>query len=207
MTDITSTDLFASRRNRGVPRDQRPRCGALTRTGGSCQAQALLNRAGEPGRCRMHGGLSTGPRTAEGKAATADRAREAMRERWARYRAAGGGVPLSEQGREKLRQAARRTMRLRHRKREALAWAEWLLAMDGAQAGKEPRTARKAILRPYLRALDNGGLEELRELAALAGFDLQDLADGAEITGIILQRYPTLNLRQAAEDLRKGADA
>jgi hypothetical protein len=38
-------------------------CGAKTRKGTPCQAKALAN-----GRCRNHGGLSTGPRTAEGKA-------------------------------------------------------------------------------------------------------------------------------------------
>ena len=38
-----------------------PRCGAKTRSGLRCQSPAMAN-----GRCRMHGGLSTGPRTAEG---------------------------------------------------------------------------------------------------------------------------------------------
>lgn len=38
-----------------------PRCRAKTRIGGSCQQPAMPN-----GRCRMHGGASTGPRTAEG---------------------------------------------------------------------------------------------------------------------------------------------
>lgn len=38
-----------------------PRCGARTRAGGSCRCPAMGN-----GRCRLHGGLSTGPRTPEG---------------------------------------------------------------------------------------------------------------------------------------------
>ena len=38
-----------------------PRCGAKTRKGVSCRAPAMAN-----GRCRMHGGKSTGPRTPEG---------------------------------------------------------------------------------------------------------------------------------------------
>jgi hypothetical protein len=38
-----------------------PRCRARRRDGGECQAPAMRN-----GRCRMHGGLSTGPRTATG---------------------------------------------------------------------------------------------------------------------------------------------
>jgi len=44
----------------------RPKCGARTRVGGSCKAPAARGKA----RCRMHGGLSTGPKTAEGKART-----------------------------------------------------------------------------------------------------------------------------------------
>ncbi len=38
-----------------------PRCGARTRLGAECRQPAMRN-----GRCRMHGGASTGPRTADG---------------------------------------------------------------------------------------------------------------------------------------------
>ena len=38
-----------------------PHCGAKTRKGTPCKAPAMAN-----GRCRMHGGKSTGPRTPEG---------------------------------------------------------------------------------------------------------------------------------------------
>jgi uncharacterized membrane protein len=41
-----------------------PRCGARTRCGGSCCQPAMPN-----GRCRLHGGLSTGARTEAGRAA------------------------------------------------------------------------------------------------------------------------------------------
>jgi hypothetical protein len=40
-----------------------PRCGARTRRGCPCRGPAMTN-----GRCRMHGGASTGPRTPEGLA-------------------------------------------------------------------------------------------------------------------------------------------
>ncbi len=40
-----------------------PRCGAQTCRGTPCRAPAMAN-----GRCRLHGGKSTGPRTAEGLA-------------------------------------------------------------------------------------------------------------------------------------------
>ena len=53
------------------PKSSLPKCGARTRAGHPCGAPAY-RRPGEyeprNGRCRMHGGLSTGPRTAEGKA-------------------------------------------------------------------------------------------------------------------------------------------
>ena len=40
------------------------RCGAKTRRGTACQKPPLNGKI----RCRLHGGLSTGPKTAEGKA-------------------------------------------------------------------------------------------------------------------------------------------
>lgn len=45
---------------RGDPQSA-PRCGARTRACTPCQGPAMPN-----GRCRMHGGASTGPRTPEG---------------------------------------------------------------------------------------------------------------------------------------------
>src|SRR5260370_41246710 len=50
-------------RNGNPPGDlsRAPKCGARTRRGTPCQSPAMRN-----GRCRMHGGMSTGPRTAEG---------------------------------------------------------------------------------------------------------------------------------------------
>ena len=52
----------------------RVRCGAKTRKGTPCRAQS------EPGRrrCKLHGGLSTGPKTVEGRRRIA----EAQRRRW-----------------------------------------------------------------------------------------------------------------------------
>ena len=41
--------------------DAAPLCGARTRKGSSCQSPAMAN-----GRCRMHGGKSTGPITSAG---------------------------------------------------------------------------------------------------------------------------------------------
>jgi hypothetical protein len=50
------------------------KCGAYARsTGKPCQAGALRN-----GRCRLHGGLSTGPRTEAGKRAIGIAARSRL---------------------------------------------------------------------------------------------------------------------------------
>ena len=50
-------------KNNNLPGDPNtaPRCGARTRKGTPCRGPAMPN-----GRCRMHGGKSTGPRTPEG---------------------------------------------------------------------------------------------------------------------------------------------
>ncbi len=40
-----------------------PRCGAKTRSGTACRCPAIRGK----GRCKLHGGKSTGPRTTEGR--------------------------------------------------------------------------------------------------------------------------------------------
>ena len=57
--------------------DAAPRCGALTRKAEPCRQPAMPN-----GRCRMHGGKSTGPRTLDGLARL-----QAARTRHGRYSA------------------------------------------------------------------------------------------------------------------------
>ena len=65
--DPRGNDPMQSRRGRlknGAPGGDpslAPRCGARTRAGHPCRAPAMKN-----GRCRMHGGASTGPRTKAG---------------------------------------------------------------------------------------------------------------------------------------------
>lgn len=56
----------------------RSRCGARTRAGEPCKAPVVAGKR----RCRMHGGLSTGAKTKEGRARIA----EAQRRRWRRWR-------------------------------------------------------------------------------------------------------------------------
>ena len=57
-----------------VPKNQRAKCEARTRRGTPCHMVVVPGKV----RCRLHGGLSTGPKTAEGKARIA----EAQRKRW-----------------------------------------------------------------------------------------------------------------------------
>jgi hypothetical protein len=63
--DSTQTPRRGWLKNGNPPGDPNtaPRCGAKTRRGTACQSPAMRN-----GRCRMHGGTSTGPRTPEGLA-------------------------------------------------------------------------------------------------------------------------------------------
>lgn len=62
-----------------VPKCLRPLCGAKTRAGGTCRAKAVSGKK----RCRLHGGLSTGPKTGEGRAkiATSNLRRAQQRQR------------------------------------------------------------------------------------------------------------------------------
>ena len=68
------------------------RCGAWARTKGRpCIAQAIPNGTG---RCRYHGGLSTGHKTQAGR----KRISNAQRRRWAHWRAAKGGQSRANLG-------------------------------------------------------------------------------------------------------------
>ncbi len=81
----------ARREHHVTPKAQRPRCGARRRDGRPCEALAVWDQGQDRprnGRCRMHGGLSTGARTAEGR----ERIREAQRRRWERWRASASGA-------------------------------------------------------------------------------------------------------------------
>jgi len=58
-----------------TPRSRRGTCGAKTRKGTLCQAPPVWNRGKDKarnGKCKLHGGLSTGPKS--------DAGREAIRE-------------------------------------------------------------------------------------------------------------------------------
>jgi len=65
-------ERYRTRRDPLTPKAERPRCGARTRKGTPCRAPVVWNdstNTPQNGRCRLHGGLSTGPRTEEGREA------------------------------------------------------------------------------------------------------------------------------------------
>ncbi len=95
--------LFRKRRIDNLPKEQRPRCGAKTRSGAPCKAQALTS-----GRCRLHGGLSTGARSRAGKQRQKAAASAFMRGKWEEWNAQPGGRPFSDETREALRQGQKR---------------------------------------------------------------------------------------------------
>ena len=68
-----------------VYRSERHPCGARCRDGHPCQAPAMLDQETgcyvRNGRCRIHGGRSTGPRTLEGKRRIAEANRRRAQQR------------------------------------------------------------------------------------------------------------------------------
>jgi hypothetical protein len=55
--------IFRFQKENIMKKDKGDTCGAKTRSGTPCKRLDLLRG----GRCRLHGGLSTGPKTIEGK--------------------------------------------------------------------------------------------------------------------------------------------
>lgn len=76
--DVLARKLLETSPSKRPLKRERPRCGARTRAGRDCVAPAVWDAgaaAPRNGRCRNHGGLSTGPKTPEGL----QRAAEALR--------------------------------------------------------------------------------------------------------------------------------
>ena len=79
------------------------KCGAYARsTGNPCQAKALAN-----GRCRLHGGLASGPKTQEGRQAIAEATRQRMASGQQERVLAGFYRWLEDGGREMLSMMAK----------------------------------------------------------------------------------------------------
>lgn len=75
LAGLEATEARRARAIRAPSKADRPRCGARCRSrgGAPCRAPVVVDRDAQGrvrvrSRCRMHGGLSTGARTAEGRA-------------------------------------------------------------------------------------------------------------------------------------------
>ena len=102
-----------------------PRCGAKTRVGGCCRQPAMRN-----GRCRLHGGLSTGPRTPEGLA----------RSRRARLTHGGGSARVRA-----LLSAARRQTRCNRALRARLAGSSAGHGVHRSNSAPAPGTSARKV--------------------------------------------------------------
>ena len=89
------------------------KCGAYARsTGNPCQAKALRN-----GRCKNHGGMSTGPKTPEGRQAIAQATRQRMALGQRKKALEGFCRWLEGDGREVLSKLAKSREKQKHWKR------------------------------------------------------------------------------------------
>lgn len=85
-------------KSEGRRKKNRPLCGAKCRDGHSCKAKAVVHpKTDKPinGRCRMHGGLSTGAKTEDGKMRCREAARRGMLEYWKKKKCASNSSAFS----------------------------------------------------------------------------------------------------------------
>lgn len=145
--------------------------------------------------------MSTGPKTAAGKAASREASRASMIARWQRMKSDGvSNIPLTEAGRKRLRHRSRRNMRMRHRKQQALRWADWLMEQHREHTTRVFFTrTRNIILQPFKKAIEHGGYEELIEMASFTGLNLENVPDGTDLYGVILGRYRN-NIKKLADE-------
>ena len=74
VVECLDCNTYAQTTLKGAVMTQKLKCGAHARsTGQPCKAKALAN-----GRCKNHGGMSTGPKTPEGRQAIAQATRQRM---------------------------------------------------------------------------------------------------------------------------------
>jgi hypothetical protein len=137
-----------------LPRRERPRCGARCRDGHPCQAPVVWNaEANAPvnGRCKVHGGLSTGPKTPEGR----QHIGEATRQRAQARRAAQAQAAAQARALAAYTQAVAAYERHRQRMATRHAWLDAGLAMVLWEAVRQAYQACLAcgVAADHLRAL------------------------------------------------------
>ena len=94
------------------------KCAAYARTTNEpCFAKALRN-----GRCRLHGGLSTGPKTSEGKAKISEATKQRMASGQKELAKAGFQRWLNNGGRKHLVECAERRKLMKRMKRSFDVW-------------------------------------------------------------------------------------
>lgn len=88
------------------------------------------------GKCHRHGGLSTGPRTEEGKAKLREQGREHMKCMWEKWREEGR-IPFTEETRKRLSEAMKsRIARKREAASDDLKELDW--SLDDIDINFEP---------------------------------------------------------------------
>jgi hypothetical protein len=131
--DLPPPGLLRNGNPRGNP-NLVSRCGAKTRAprSGPCQAPAMAN-----GRCRLHGGLSTGPRTVEGLARL-----RAVKTKHGYYSAENRAA------RRRLAALVAEMRALLVRQQVGAHAVETVAAdrMRGAEGGPEPQTAQRGAM-------------------------------------------------------------
>jgi len=110
---------YAQTNRKEVVMRQKIKCGAYARsTGQPCQAKALTN-----GRCKNHGGMSTGPTTLKGRQAIAQATRQRMASGQQERVLAGFYRWLDGGGREILSRLAKNRERHKHFLRKTINWS------------------------------------------------------------------------------------
>ncbi|MGE8943105.1 HGGxSTG domain-containing protein [Leptospira interrogans] len=79
LPETSTSGVRSGKGQENVERSAPRRCGARTRAGHPCQRKGT----GAGGRCANHGGASTGPKSAEGRAKISS----AQKARWKKWRA------------------------------------------------------------------------------------------------------------------------
>ena len=139
--------LFAKGKS-GILRVRHPRC----------RAWAMAN-----GRCLMHGGASTGPRTAEGKARVVAAMVEGRRKMVERLHAEGKRAPGGRKPKTASNEWARRLAAEKAEQRKQAAETNRIRA-SAREAGEiSPRARRRQITREVVRASEREA-ERLREI-------------------------------------------
>ena len=181
-------------------------CGARTKQSGGrpCRLKAMAN-----GKCRIHGGKSTGPRTADGRKRIGD----AQRKRWERWRAENPRLFQSEISARQERRIKRAHKQLRQRTKlqeEARAWvAQWKASRSPAST-TQPAFMEFAIARGHQQQVAQPPPPLTPEQRALADKLLDDWAAKARQISAPpaeqIERQPVHRIKRLEYEDRRQAE-